>query len=198
MPLTQTPVRPASRYSFVMAEPAPPTSNARPHPNLGEIARLQPAVVAPELAEFMRHYASLHPQDRLPAFADFNLAARPDLQRFCLVIAPEVGFTPQHAGEGRMSFRILAAGPEITRVFRFPLVNRLVDDIVASDDPGFRYAGAIAADVMKRRQIAHYRGPARLADSAAFTTVEYCSCPFAADGHSVDHIVAPMVYIPAP
>ena len=133
MPLTQTPVRPASRYSFVMAEPAPPTSNARPHPNLGEIARLQPAVVAPELAEFMRHYASLHPQDRLPAFADFNLAARPDLQRFCLVIAPEVGFTPQHAGEGRMSFRILAAGPEITRVFRFPLVNRLVDDIVRAD-----------------------------------------------------------------
>ncbi|WP_341899427.1 hypothetical protein [Ferrovibrio terrae] len=171
---------------------------ARQHPNFGEIARLQPAIRAPELAEFLRHYASIHPYDRLPALADFKLAARPYLQRFCLTIAPEAGFMPQHAGEGRLSFRIIGAGSEITRAFPFPLANRLVDDITTQDDPGFRYAASIATDVMKRRQIAHYRGPARLTDSEAFAVVEYCSCPFAADGHTVDHIVAAMIYQESP
>jgi hypothetical protein len=169
-----------------------------PHPNLGEIARLLPTVVAPEVTEFLRRYASLHPPDRLPALAAFDLAGHPHLQRCCLTIAPETSFVPQQGGAARLGFRILDAGAEITRAFRFPLANRLVDDIAAQQAPGFRYAAAIAADVMKRRQVAHYRGPARLTDREAFATVEYCSCPFATDGHTVDRIVAAMVYIPAP
>lgn len=167
------------------------------HPNLGEIARLRPAVVAPQVAEFLDRYAAIHPRDRLPALADFGLEARPSLQRICLTVAPEIAYAPQQHGAAQSDFRILAAGPEIARAYGFPLAGRLVDDIVAQQAPGFRYAAAIAADVMRRRQMAHYRGPARLTDREGFGLVEYCSCPFAADGHSVDHIVAAMVYIPA-
>jgi hypothetical protein len=164
------------------------------HPNFGEIARLRPHVTAPEVAEFLSYYHSLHPLDRLPSFCSLNLSARPYLKRHCLVTAIEPSFAPQDLGHARLVFRIASAGEEVRRAFKFPLEGRLVSDIMEKDDPGFRYASAIAADVSKRRQIAHYRGPVRLTDKESFSVVEYCSCPFASDGRDVDYIVAAMVY----
>lgn len=175
--------------------PFPPLPrHQHPHPNLGEIARLMPQIVAPELVEFLHAYASVHPYDHLPNAGTFDIATRPYLQRYYLVTVPEGTYMPGGGQNAHMGFRIVAAGAEVARAFRFPLADRLLQEIAETDDPHFRYAAALAADVTRRRQIAHYRGPARLTDSAAFAMVEYCSCPLADDGHTVDRIVTALVY----
>lgn len=165
-----------------------------PHPNHGELDRILPTVVSPVVRSFLQQYRAGHPPDRLPRWGDFDQTLQPQLQAHYLVVAPDAGFMPGQAHIGLFSFRIVAAGAKVARAFAFPLAGRLVSEIMDRDDPGFRYASAIAADVMRRGQMAHYRGPARLTDSERFNLVEYCSCPFAEDGHSVDHIVAVLDY----
>ena len=173
------------------AQPMP-----RRHPNLGEIDRILARARHPEMVAFVSHYRAIHPVTSLPSRVALDLAHRPLLQPYCILVDVEGRYDPQQQQGAAMDFRIAEAGPEITKASRYALVGRRFSEIIAQDDPGFSYVAAITGEVVRARQPIYHYGPTRLQHRGDFGALEYCSCPLATDGVTIDGVVCCILFLP--
>lgn len=174
----------------------PAQSMPRCHPNIGEIDRILARARHPEMVAFVSHYRAVHPVTGLPSRVALDLAHRPLLRPYCILVDVEGRYDPQQQDGAAMDFRIAEAGAEVTKASRYALVGRRFSEIIAQDDPGFGYVATITGEVVRSRQPIYHYGPTRLQHRGDYGALEYCSCPLASDGSTIDGVVCCILFLP--
>ncbi|WP_298722574.1 hypothetical protein [uncultured Ferrovibrio sp.] len=154
------------------------------HPN---IAALQSALARAEcqdIRDFVTHMLAIHPKDRLPSRSDFDPLRIPQLLPGIVLVRVEPPLKP--GGSNR--FRILVAGETVLRALEMPLIGRYVDEISAGSEGGHVIVD-VRQKVVDTGQVYYWNGAPRMRFRLDFAGVEYCHCPLAADGKTVDHVL---------
>ncbi len=156
------------------------------HPNLAAIDDILSRARSPRLAAFLYHMAAIHPPDRLPARAAFDPIDVPRLLGN-IVLAKVVRASTSAAPR----FLIQVAGDEVLNAAPEPMMNRYLDDLVRRNErPAAQAIVDSRQSVVESGRTYYWFGPPRMKFRFDFADVEYCHCPLAEDGVTVDRVLS--------
>lgn len=88
-------------------------------------------------------------------------------------------------------FLVKVAGDDVLNAAPVPMMNRYVDEFVRKNErPTAKVIVDSRLSVVESGCTYHWFGPPRMKFRFDFADVEYCHCPFADDGVTVDHIIS--------
>ncbi|WP_374298850.1 hypothetical protein [Ferrovibrio sp.] len=163
------------------------------HPNIAAIDDILTRVRSNVVSDFLHYMRQIHPADRLPARRDFDIAAVPHLLPNMVLVQVERQPAPQPA-----RFFVRVAGEIILEAAPSPMMNRYIDEIVATNA---RLSGRPASVILDVRQqvlqtgLSYYwHGPPRMKFRHDYADLEYVHCPLANDGITIDRIISVFYY----
>jgi hypothetical protein len=137
---------------------------------------------------FLTYMRTIHPQNRLPSRADFDPLCIPRLLPGIVLVKVE-RTTPDGILLTSPRFRVLVAGETVLHASPVPMMGRYIDEIAAAIA-----GGQVVVDVRQRvvetGTTYYWNGRPRMAFRFDFAGLEYCHCPLAADGRTVDHVAS--------
>ena len=160
------------------------------HPNLAAIDDILARARSPRLAAFLRHMKAIHPPDRLPARAAFDPIDVPQLLGNIVLVKVERQPEPSLP-----RFLVKVAGDDVLNAAPGPMMNRYLDELVRRNE---KVAAQVIVDsrqgVVDTGCTYYWFGPPRMKFRFDFADVEYCHCPLAEDGVTVDRIMSFLQY----
>jgi hypothetical protein len=163
------------------------------HPNIAAIDDFLIRSRSNVVTDFLHYMRRIHPADSLPARQDIDMTAMPHLLPNIVLVQVERAVPPQPA-----RFFVRVAGEVILEAALSPMMNRYIDEIVATNA---RLSGQPASVIQDVRQqvlqtgISYYwYGPPRMKFRHDYADLEYVHCPLADDGVTIDRIISVFYY----
>lgn len=133
---------------------------------------------------------AIHPPDGLPARAAFDPIDVPQLLGNIVLVKVE-----RQPAPASPRFLVQVAGEDILNAALTPMMNRYLDDLARRNE---KPAAQVIVDsrhgVLETGCTYYWYGPPRMKFRLDFADVEYCHCPLADDGVTVDRIISCVQY----
>lgn len=163
------------------------------HPNIAAIDDILTRARSNVVRDFLHYMRRIHPPDRLPARRDFDMAAVSHLLPNMVLVQVERQPMSQPA-----RFFVRVAGEVVLEAAPSPMMNRYIDEIVATNASLSGRPASVILDVRQqvlRTGVSYYwHGPPRMKFRHDYADLEYAHCPLADDGVTIDRIISVFYY----
>lgn len=133
---------------------------------------------------------SIHPPDRLPPRAAFDPIDIPQLLGGIVLVTVERQPVPAPP-----RFLVKVAGGDVLAAAPVPMMNRYLDEVVRQNErPGAQVVLDARHGILESGCTYYWRGPPRMKFRLDFADLEYCHCPLAEDGVTVNRIISFLHY----
>lgn len=163
------------------------------HSNIAAIDDILTRAHSNVVRDFLHYMRQIHPLDRLPSRHDFDMAVVSHLLPNMVLVQVERRPAPQPA-----RFFVRVAGEIVLEAAPSPMMNRYVDEIVATNT---RLSGQPAGVILDVRQQVlqtgmsyYWHGPPRMKFRHDYADLEYVHCPLADDGINIDRMISVFYY----
>ena len=166
-------------------DPLPPAADLAAA-NLQALHGFLPQAQSRAFGDFIRYVISIHPADRLPGREAFDPIRIPAL-------LPGIVLVQVDRSSGAARFLTKVAGENVLIACPAPMLRRYIDEVVA-DIPGADSALQRRQAVLDCGHSVMYQGRPLINHAVKMMALEYCHCPLASDGATIDYILSYFQY----